>query len=162
MGGCESASGREEGFRRGVQGCEARAAAWRLGFGCGEEADNFAELSARGADDGCGLIESFGRLAGGNGKGCLAGAAYCAQGLTCAGERVTLAVHKALDLESHLDIAPAIEALTGSTFAGLELRKLRFPEPKDVGFNFADACYVANFEIETVGDCGLFLHALGG
>jgi hypothetical protein len=71
-------------------------------------------------------------------------------------------VDETFDLKRHLDIAPAIEALAGAAFAWLELRKLRLPEPQDVGFDFADASYVANFEIETVWDSGLLLDALGG
>ena len=92
----------------------------------------------------------------------LLGASDGTEGVACARESVAFAVDEALDLESHLDIAPAVEALTGAALAGLELRKLRFPEPQDVGFDFADASYVANLEIETVRDSGLFVDALGG
>jgi hypothetical protein len=71
-------------------------------------------------------------------------------------------VYEAVDLESHLDIAAAIEALAGAALAWLELRKLGFPEPKDVGLDFADASDVADFEIETVWNRRLFVDALGG
>jgi hypothetical protein len=71
-------------------------------------------------------------------------------------------MHKALDLESHLDIASSIEALAGPALAWFELRELRLPEAKDVGFDFADTGYVANFEIETVRDGWLLVDALGG
>ena len=58
--------------------------------------------------------------------------------------------------------ATAIEALAGSTLARFELRKLRFPKPQDVGFDFADAGDVTDFEVETVGDRGRLIGALMG
>jgi hypothetical protein len=63
-------------------------------------------------------------------------------------------MNQALDLDGHLDIAAAIEPLAGSALVGLELRELGLPKTKDVSFDLADAGYVANFEIETVGDEG--------
>ena len=92
----------------------------------------------------------------------LLGAADGTECVTCARQGVAFAMDEALDLESHLDVASAIEALAGATLAGLELRELRLPEPQDIGFDFADASYVPNFEIETVRNSGLFVDALGG
>jgi hypothetical protein len=71
-------------------------------------------------------------------------------------------MNEALDLKRHFDVAPAIEALAGAAFCGLELWKLRLPEPQNVRLDFADACNVADLKIETVWDRGLFLDALGG
>ena len=88
------------------------------------------------------------------------GASDGTEGVACARESVAFAVDEALDLESHLDIAPAVEALTGAAFVGLELGKLRLPEAENVGFKAADACNVANLEIEAIGDRGRFRCAL--
>src|SRR6202044_893078 len=82
--------------------------------------------------------------------------------MTRSRECVAFTVDEAFDLESHLDVAAAIEALACAALAGLELRKLRLPKAEDVGFNLADAGYVANFEIETVWDDRRFVDALGG
>lgn len=140
-----------------------RAAARSLRLGRCEEAGDFAEFGACGADDGGSFIEALGRFAGSEREArLLFCAADGAEGVARAGEGVAFAVNEALDLESHLDIALAIETLTGAALAGLELRKLRFPESQDVGFDLADAGYVADFEIETVRNRGLFVDALGG
>ena len=82
--------------------------------------------------------------------------------LACAGERVSLGVDQALDLQNQLDIAAAIKPLAGSALVGLELRKLRLPEAQDVGFELADAGHIANFEVETVGDCWRMIVTLVG
>ena len=79
-------------------------------------------------------------------------AAKMGESLTRAGERVAGGVDKAFDLKRNFDVALAIESLPGSTFIGFELGKLGFPKAEDVGFDFANAGYIANFEIETVGD----------
>jgi len=154
--------GREERLGGGLKRGQAGTAARHLGIGRSEQADDLAEFSARRADHGRGFVEPFGRLAGREREARLVGAAHSAQSLTRAGKRVAFAMDEAFDFESHLDIATAIEALAGSTFSGSELRKLRFPETQDVGLDLTDARDVADFEIETVGDDGLFVDALGG
>jgi len=50
-----------------------------------------------------------------------------------------------------VDIATAIEPLASTAFVRFQLWKLRFPETQNIRFQLADLCYVANFEIETVG-----------
>ncbi len=158
-----SESGGKEGFGGGLQGGQARTAAWSLRLGSGEEASDLTKLSPRRADDGCSLVEPLCRLTWRKGKTrLLPGAAHRTHCLTRARECVAFVVHEAFDLEGHLDIASAIEALAGSALAWLELRKLRFPEAQDVGLDFADTRDVANFEIETVRDDGFFVDALGG
>ena len=82
--------------------------------------------------------------------------------VTRARQGVAFAMDEAFDLESYLDVAPTIEALASATLARLELRELRLPETQDISFDFADASYVANFEIETVRNSRLFVDALGG
>ena len=160
---------REQGSRgkERLSGCveagHARAPARSLRFGSGEDAGDLAQLSARGADDGGGFVEALAGLAGSEWEARLRiGAARMAESLAGTGESVAFAVDEALDLEGHFDIAAAVEALAGAALAGLELGELRLPEAKDVGFDLADASDVANFEIETVWDRGLFVDALGG
>ena len=131
-------------------------------FRRGEEASNFAQLGASRADDGGGFVEAFARFAGSERQAGLLGAADLAEGMACAGECVAFAVDEALDFKSSFDVAAPVEALAGSTFAGLELGKLRLPEAEDVGFDAADASDVADFEIETVWNGWLLVHALGG
>ncbi len=80
------------------------------------------------------------------------GAASLPESMARARQRVALAMNEALDFERQFHVAPAVEALAGATFVWLELRKLRLPEPQHVGFNFADTGYVANLEVEAVGD----------
>jgi hypothetical protein len=157
------ASGREEGLGGGVETGEARTAARHLGLGQCEKAGDFAQLGTCGADDGGSFVEAFRGLAGSEREArLLLGATDGTEGVARAGERVAFTVNEAFDLKGHLDIAPAIETLTGAALAWLELRKLRLPEPEDVGFDLADARYVANLEIETVRNRGLFVDALGG
>lgn len=55
------------------------------------------------------------------------------QCLTCAGKRIALAVNQALDIESQLDIATAIEPVSCSALVRLELRKLRLPKAQYIG-----------------------------
>jgi len=71
-------------------------------------------------------------------------------------------VDQPLDLKGRFDIPAAVKALARTTFAGLELGKLGFPEAQHVGFDFTDACNVANFELEAVRNGGCFVDALGG
>ena len=159
----ETRSGWEERLRGCMEAGHARTTTWRKGLGRREQAGNFAQLGARGTDDGSGFIESLAGFAGSQRKARLRiGAARLTERMTGSGERIAFTVHEAFDLESHLDIATTIESLAGATLARFELRELRLPEPQDVGFDFANAGYVANFEIETVWNRGLFVDALGG
>lgn len=50
-----------------------------------------------------------------------------------ASDGVALFMEQALDAECHFDVAPAVEALAGAAFAGVELGELRLPEAQDVG-----------------------------
>jgi hypothetical protein len=76
------------------------------------------------------------------------------QRLTGAGEGVALGVDQVLDLQDQFNIFAAIESLAGSTFVGLEQGKQRLPKAQDIGFEAADAGYIADFEVEAVGDFG--------
>jgi hypothetical protein len=120
----ESTSGGEEGFCRSVQSGESRAATRGLRIGSREHACDFAELGARGSDDGRSLVEALGGFSWRERETRLLGAAHGTQSLASAGERIAFAMHQALDFEGHLHIASAIEALTSAAFAGLELREL--------------------------------------
>jgi hypothetical protein len=163
-GSCpESDSGWEERLRGCVETGHARTTTRRKGLRRGEQSGDLAQLGARGTDDGSGFIESLAGFAGSQREAWLRiCAARLTERMTRPGERIAFAVHEALDLESHLDIAATIESLAGAALARFELRELRLPEPQDVGFDFANAGYVANFEIETVWNRGLFVDALGG
>ena len=67
---------------------------------------------------------------------------------------IALVIQETLDAEGHLDVALTVEALAGSTFIGLELRELSFPEAEDVGGHIAELGYIANAEVELVrNDC---------
>jgi hypothetical protein len=61
-------------------------------------------------------------------------------------------MNEALDLQRHLDFAPAIQSLASSAFVRLELGKLRLPESEDVRFDSADAGDVADLEVEAIRD----------
>jgi hypothetical protein len=63
-------------------------------------------------------------------------------------------VDQVLDLQGEFNVVAAIEALTSSTFVGLELWKLGLPKAQDIGFDAADAGHIANLEVEAVGDLG--------
>jgi hypothetical protein len=76
------------------------------------------------------------------------------EGLAGACERVSLGMDEALDLQHQLYIATAVKALAGPTLVGVELGKLSLPKAQDVGFEVEDACHIANFEVEAVGDGG--------
>jgi hypothetical protein len=159
-----------------AQGGRVRAAA--LGAnGRGEHSDDLAEFCTSVADHGgdgiAARIGSIGRKrqAGLGGafvivlRG-LSTAADLIEDLAGAGDGVSLGVDEALDLKNEFDFATAIETLAGAALVGLELGELGFPKAKDVGFEFADAGDVANFEVETVGDCrgmeGAFVGELSG
>jgi hypothetical protein len=70
--------------------------------------------------------------------------------LPCAGDGVALAVEETLDTERHLDVTTAVEALSGATLVGLELRELALPETQDVGGNVAELRDFADAEVELV------------
>ena len=75
---------------------------------------------------------------------------------TCAraGNGVSLVLEEGLDAQGHLDIAAAVEALSGATLVGLELRELTLPKAQDVGGDLAEACHLADAEVELVRDLG--------
>lgn len=72
------------------------------------------------------------------------------KGLARARERIALEVDQVLNFQRQFDIVTAIKPLTSSALVGFELRKLRFPKTQHIGFDFADASDIANFEVETV------------
>ena len=74
--------------------------------------------------------------------------------LAGAGDRIALFVEEALDAEGHLDVAFAIEALSGTAFVRLELWELALPEAKDVGGDIAEFGDFADAEVELVRDVG--------
>jgi hypothetical protein len=74
--------------------------------------------------------------------------------LASAGDGIALVVKEALDAECHLDVAFAIEALSGAAFVGLQLRELTLPEAQDVGGNIAEFSNFADAEVELVRDIG--------
>lgn len=74
--------------------------------------------------------------------------------LTGSGNGVALVVEKTFDAHGHLDIAAAIETLTGSALVGFELRKLALPEAQDVGGHVAEFGNFADAEVELVRDVG--------
>jgi hypothetical protein len=84
------------------------------------------------------------------------------ESLTGAGKGVSLPVNEPLDFEGEFDIAATVEALPGTALVGLELRKLRLPEPQDIGFYATDAGDVSDLEIEAVGDGGRVDSAFSG
>ena len=137
----------------------------RGAWGCGEESNPaISRNSARAAPMAAAtLFEPLRRFAGSQRQARLRfGPASLSESMPSAGQGIALAVNQALDLKSHLDVAPPIKALAGSALVWLELGKLRLPEPQDVGLNFADAGDVANLEVEAIGDRGRFLDALPG
>jgi hypothetical protein len=105
-------------------------------------------------DSGDGVVAATGRGGRRRRSGLGGTAVACFKGLTGAGQRVALTVDEALDFESKLDIATAVEALAGSALVGLELGKLCFPKTQDVGFEAADTGYISDFEVEAVGNGG--------
>jgi len=74
------------------------------------------------------------------------------QSLAGARKRITLSVDQPFDFQGKFYVAFAIKPLSRAALVGLELRKLRLPEAQYIGFYFADARNIADFEIETVRD----------
>jgi hypothetical protein len=74
--------------------------------------------------------------------------------LPCAGNGVALVVEKAFNAKGHLDIAAAIETLTGTALVRFELREFALPEAQDVGGDIAEFGYFADAEVELVRDVG--------
>ena len=130
----------------------------------GKHPQNLPEFSPRVPDGGGRGILPFARF---NRNRLLAGFRFAApvsllQSLARAGKRISLGMNQPFDLQGKLHIAFAVESLPGTTLVGLELRKLRFPEPQNVGLNFANARDIADLEIKTVWDRGRFEGALPG
>jgi hypothetical protein len=71
-----------------------------------------------------------------------------------AGDGVALTVEEAFDAQSHLDVATAVEALSGAPLVGFELRELALPETQDVGWKVAESGDFADAEVELVRDVG--------
>ena len=71
-----------------------------------------------------------------------------------AGDGVALLFEEGFDAQGHLDVAAAVEALAGASLVGLELGELTLPETEDVGGDLAEACDLADAEVELVGDIG--------
>jgi len=101
----------------------------RSGFGCWSWRGDRGELSSVGS------FLAFG---------------FSGEDLAGAGDGVALVIEQALDAESHLDVALAVEALAGAAFIGLELRELSLPETEDIGGDIAQLCYIADAEVELV------------
>ena len=72
--------------------------------------------------------------------------------LAGAGDSVAFAVDELLDAEGEFDIAAAIEALARATLVGFKLGKLALPEAQDIGRDIAQACDLANAEVQLVRD----------
>jgi len=130
----------------------------------GKHPQNLPEFSPGMPDGSCRGILPFARFNG----SCLlpglwiAAAMALLKSLARAGKRISLGMNQPFDLQGQLHIAFAVESLPGTTLVGLELRKLRFPEPQNVGLNFANARDIADLEIKTVRDRGRFEGALPG
>ena len=169
------ASGREEGAGRAGERGETRPAAGLSGSRRGQQACNLPQFGAGAADGGGNVIQALG--GGGSGREQQAGLGIALRGglrtgaaavdpigenLASAGQGVTLGVDQALDFEGQFNVATAVKTLAGTALVGLELGKLRFPEAQDVGFDTAEACDIANLEVETVRDRGLVRNALLG
>ena len=73
-------------------------------------------------------------------------------GLSRAGDGVSLVVEQRLDVEHGLDIAASVETLAGAAFMRLELWKLRLPEAQHVRGNIAEAGDLSDAEVELVRD----------
>src|SRR5579863_2538664 len=81
--------------------------------------------------------------------------AVCAlQRLARSGDGVALPVHQPLDFQRQFHFAAPVKALSGPALVGLELRELGFPETKDVRLDAAQARYIADLEVEAIGDHG--------
>jgi hypothetical protein len=101
----------------------------------------FAKLA--GVDDGCGVVYTQGELG-------LLLFELAFEDLAGSRDGVALVVEKSLYAEGHLDVAAAIEALTGAAFVGLELGKLALPEAEHIGGNLAEPSYLADAKVELV------------
>ena len=155
-----NASEREEAVGFSSDGGEASSRPLGSRLGGGEEGGDFAQFSA-GASNGGGhgvvaLCGGGRKVLGvrGGGRRSFAAVAHDFESLAGTGEGVPLAVDQVLDFERQLDVAAAVEALAGSAFIGLELREFCLPKAQDVGFHATDAGYIADLEIQAVGDGG--------
>jgi len=101
----------------------------------------FAKLAR--IDAGCGVVYTQGELG-------LLLLELTFEDLAGSRDGVAFVVKKSLDSECHLDVAAAIEALTGTAFVGLELRKFALPEAEHVGRNLAEPGYLADAKVELV------------
>jgi hypothetical protein len=163
--------GRKQGSGGGGNGGKPGASASGVLNRRGEEIGDLTQFGARLTDYGCGRIgidigaqSQVGSDERSSGRSVhlelAQGLLLCGRtvtvnlvkGLAGAGKGIPLGVDEALDFQGQFDFAAAIKALAGSAFVGLELGELCLPEAKDVGFKLADAGYVANLEVETVGD----------
>lgn len=166
----------EERFRRSRHGDQPGATASRTGNWRGQLTGNLAQLRARVADGRDNRIEALlGGVGGhdqqaylgitlhlrlGNGiqialgnRRLRSGAPVCLfKGLAGAGQRVSLSVGQALDLQCQFYIAAAVEALAGSAFVGFKLGKLRLPKAQHIGLNAANLRHISDFEVKAVGD----------
>ena len=74
--------------------------------------------------------------------------------LASAGDGVALVVEEGLDAHRHLDVAAAVETLTGAAFVRFQLWKLALPEAENVRRDIAELSYFANPEVKLVRDVG--------
>jgi hypothetical protein len=72
--------------------------------------------------------------------------------LSGTGDGVALVVEKALDPHGHLNVAAAVETLTGAAFVRFQLWKLALPEAENVRRDIAELSYFANPEVKLVRD----------
>src|SRR5205809_5058669 len=72
--------------------------------------------------------------------------------LLCAGEREPLFVEELLDAQHGLDVAAAVDALSGGVLGGSEGRELRFPVAEDVGLGIGDLANLTDLEEKLVRD----------
>src|SRR5262249_2314825 len=70
--------------------------------------------------------------------------------LASAGYREASLIEKALNLKDHFDVAFAVDAMSGFAFLRSEVRKLRFPEAKDVRLESGEFTHFADLEEELV------------
>src|SRR5882762_981219 len=74
------------------------------------------------------------------------------EALLRAGDREPLFVEKLLDAQHGLDVAPAVDALSGGVLGGSEGRELRFPVTQDVGLRVGDLADLTDLEEKLVRD----------
>ena len=70
--------------------------------------------------------------------------------LAGAGDGETFFIQELLDLENSFHIFAPVHALSGAALHRLELRELRFPEPKNVSRQAAEVRNLADAEVELV------------